>query len=251
MKTIAHVSLAGALCCLLSCASGGATPAPQTASQSPASGGAATPPPDRAAHMQASFWRAIDARDALIAGKLERAKKFASELAHQDDSKILPADWKHWVEGMRQRADELVLAPDLEAASQAIGRLALACGECHAWKRQGRQQQPPEDPNAQYKPEESMPERMYRHELAADELWLGLIDASETMWARGTVTITRAPLEPPTDHGQPVDEPMASEIEQIRTLGKTARSATTHEERAQIYGDIVSHCAACHSKSAR
>lgn len=252
-RTAAWWTLAGLLA---ACASGPSSQAPAattgttnaTATQ-PRAGTAE--PPDRAAHMQSTFWQAINARDAIIEGNLPSAKHFADELAHHDYAAALPEDWKHWVKTMQQRAEELTLAPDIAAASQAVSMIALSCGECHAQMQAGPSGAPPEDPHAQYKSEESLSERMVRHELAADDLWLGLVEPSEELWQRGTVTLTRAPLEPPTRGGEPVDPGIASEIEQIRGLAKTARTASSYQARAETYGQILSHCGSCHYRSAR
>lgn len=240
---------------LAACASGPSTQTPVAttpATNSSAARPAATAePPDRAAHMQSTFWQAINARDAVIEGNLPSAKHFADELAHHDYATALPQDWKHWVTVMQQRAEDLTLAPDITAAAQAVSMIALSCGECHAQMQAGPKGAPPEDPHAQYKSEESLSERMFRHELAADDLWLGLVEPSEELWQRGTVTLTRAPLDPPTRGGEPVDPRIASEVEQIRSLAKAARTASSHQARAEAYGQILSHCGSCHYRSAR
>ncbi len=256
VRSCPRAAAALALLALTQCAhASGKRPAAAAASAGPATqASAAAPagePPDRGYHMQATFWRALDVRDALIAGELARAKLFASTLATHDDVRAFPEDWKHWVAAMQQQADNVSLAPDLASASQAIGALALSCGDCHDQMRKGQRALPPPDPRLHDQPPDTLSERMYRHRLAADELWLGLIEPSETLWKRGTVTLTRAPLEPPVKDGEEVDARVAEDLERIRALAKAARAARSHPERARIYGQIIARCAACHLRTPR
>jgi hypothetical protein len=260
-RDLAPRSIGALLVLLCACAhsapkaSAASAPVTPTAHATPgrieAAAGEAPEPPDRASHMQATFWKAIDARDALIAGELAHAKQLAAELAGHDYARSFPDDWKHWVAAMQQQADNVALAPDLDTAAQSIGALALSCGNCHYQLRKGPRDLPPEDPKVNDQPPEELRARMYRHQLAADELWLGLIEASEVLWKRGTVTLTRAPLEPPVKEGEAVDPKLAAEVEQIRALAKAGRTARSHPERAKIYGQIIAHCGACHLESVR
>jgi hypothetical protein len=201
--------------------------------------------PDRSAHMQATFWLAVVARDAVISGDLEAAKRAADALADHDYRGSLPGDWKHWVAQMQQRAADVALAPDLAAAAQSVATLSLACGDCHAQNRRT-----PELRNEQAlawnDPPEQLHERMYRHEVGAEQLWHGLIQPSEAMWLNGTATLTRAPLQPALRAGEEIDPAMAAKVEEIRELAKRARVAGSHPERAAIYGQLITRCADCH-----
>jgi cytochrome c553 len=201
--------------------------------------------PDRAAHMQATFWLAVVARDAVISGELETAKLAADSLAQHDFGGSLPEDWKHWVAQMQQRAGDVALAPDLAAAAQSVAALSLACGDCHAQKRRtpklhGQQalawKDAPED----------LRERMYRYGRGAEQLWHGLIQPSDAMWLNGTATLTRAPVQPALRAGEQIGPAMAHKIEEIRALARRARVARSHPERAAIYGELITRCADCH-----
>jgi cytochrome c553 len=193
--------------------------------------------------MQATFWKAVAAREAVIAGDLEGAKSAARELA-EDDYSALPASWKHWVAQLQQRAGEAVLAPDLTTEAQSVARLALACGDCHA---QFRHAEPLREPALEWQdPPEDIDERMLRHEIGVDQLWLGLVRPSEGAWRNGTITLTRAPLAPPQKDGESVDPALAEQIEAIRDLARRARVARSHPERAAIYGELLASCANCH-----
>lgn len=219
----------------------------------PASSGAeqaapASPParePDVGWHMRASFWDTLRARDALIEGDLAEAQRAADHLAQTDYSRMLPAQWKHWVAALQQHAAALALAPNLSAAAQELGRMALTCGECHELHETG-----PDAPRANPLPWEEPPDtvedRMHRHQLGVVQMWDGLVLPSEKAWRNGTVTITRAPLRAPERADQPIDDALAAQIQAVRELAKQARLATTYQERGRVYGELIARCAQCH-----
>jgi hypothetical protein len=235
----------------LAACSGGASEAPasssgaEVAAPSVAEPTAVAPEPDLAAHMQASFWMAVRARDALIAGDLPSAQRAADALAKQDYMKLVPADWKHWVVQIQQHARELSMAPNLDSASQELGRLALACGDCHDVHQRGPDRVRPE-PEPWRDPPEQLDERMLRHQLGAEQIWDGLVLPSEHAFQSGTITLTRAPLNPPLREGEPVEPGLQARIEEIRGLARAARGATSYEERGRVYGELVARCASCH-----
>lgn len=233
-----------------SCATTPSTPKPAAAS-----GNEATPAeahvakdesaPDLAAHMQASFWEAIRARDSLISGDLPAAQRAADALANQDFRQLIPADWLHWVNAMQQSARELSLAPNLASASAELGRIAITCGECHEVRRRGPGQVQTQ-PEPWRDPPEELNARMVRHQIGADQLWDGLVVPSEDAFRSGTITLTRAPLTPPESNGEPIIPALQERIETIRTLARQAREATTYAERGRVYGELIARCADCH-----
>jgi hypothetical protein len=201
--------------------------------------------PDRRAHMEATFWMAIIARDALIDGDLEATRSVAHELAEHDYGNAFPPSWKHWVGDMQKQARALAIAADEAEAGQAVGALAVACGNCHRDQKGGFRL-----PDAEAMPWQDPPEtitaRMDRHAVGIEQMWFGLIAPSDDVWRAGTVTLTRAPLEAPEDGDEPVDGRLHAKFEHLRDLAKQARLAPTDEERAHIYGEAITTCAHCH-----
>ena len=240
--------ISSTLCWVLaavSCAAPAAPAAQTPHSPAPAAAVAPMMPPDLGYHMRTSFWDTLEARDALIAGDLARAQRAADRLAKTDYAAVLPRDWMHWTAQLQQRADELSLAPDLSSAAQALGRMALVCGECHELHNTG-----PSHPRVPPLPWEDPPEeldaRMQRHQLGMVQMWDGLVLPSEQAFRSGTVTITRAPLRAPEQATAPIDETLRARIEEVRALAKDARRATSYEERGRVYGELISRCAQCH-----
>ena len=196
--------------------------------------------------MQATFWMAVQARDSVIAGDLATAKNAARSLEEHDYGNTLPASWKPWIGEMQKQAGEVVLAADINGAAMAIGTLGLTCGNCHYHHVAG-----PDTPRDAPVPWEdapdSMGERMDRHYAGVEQLWMGLVDPSEEAWRAGTITLTRAPLSAPQTKDGAVDPKAAAEIERVRGLAKRARVASSHPERAQIYGELIAGCGNCHT----
>ena len=229
---------------LVACGAAPSTPMPRVSSASGAEQTPAAAPPDLAWHMRATFWDAVHARDALIDGDLDNAQRAADRIARTDYSRMLPGDWKHGIGALQQHAAALSTAPNLSAAAQELGRVALACGECHAARERGPGRTlmlslPWEDPP------ESLQERMERHQMGIDQMWDGLVLPSENAWRSGTLTITRAPLIAP-EHAEPTSSALHARIEATRELAKQARLAQTYQERARVFGELIAGCAQCH-----
>jgi cytochrome c553 len=201
--------------------------------------------PDRAHHMQATFWLAVEARNAIISGDLEAAKRAALTLEQHDYSGTLPESWKHWVKQMQKEAGNIAAAGTLSEAAQAVAALSLTCGDCHAQKQQGPDRGR-EQPMPWRDPPDTVHGRMARHEVGVDQLWSGLVIPSEDSWRAGSVTFTRAPLTRPEQDGTPMDPELARRTEEVRAMAQRARAAKSHAERAQVYGELLSTCGACH-----
>jgi hypothetical protein len=241
-KLLAIVSVA-----LFACRGAAPAAAPRVGSASGEEQPAASraQPPDLAWHMRATFWDAVAARDALIQGDLTSAKQAADRIARTDYKRMLPSTWKPGVDALQRHAAALSVAPDLSAAAQALGRMALTCGACHDERKRGPGRTPTV-PLPWVDPPESLEERMERHQLAIDLLWDGLVVPSDNAWRSGTITITRAPLRAPEQTDESIAPQEQARIEATRELGKQARLTTTYLERARVFGELIAGCAQCH-----
>jgi soluble cytochrome b562 len=240
--------LLGTSCLLGACAHEAAATqaAPASPTAVPSATAAEPAAPDRAHHMDQTFWDAVDARDALVFGDLELAKTAARRLRDRDFRGAFPDDWKLFVGDIQLRADELAMAPDLDAASAALGKIALACGSCHWFAQHGPAAMPEPRVTEPAPGEEELLERMDRHAVAAEQLWDGLTVPSDDAWYKGTLTFTRAPLAPPREQGIEIDSREQMRIENIRGLARQARVASSHGKRAELYGELVARCGHCH-----
>jgi hypothetical protein len=250
----ARAAISCAVCLAVVTACRGTTPEPAASSGSEDAPGAPSEQtgvalaPDLAAHMQVSFWESVRARDALIAGDLATAQHAADTLAQLDYARLVPADWKPWIQRIQQYSRELSMAPNLPSAAQELAKIALVCGECHAVHQRGPQRVQVQ-PEPWRDPPEDFDARMLRHQIGAAQIWDGLVLPSEEAFRSGTITLTRAPLTPPTRDGESVDPALNARIEEVRGLARQARAATTFEERGRVYGELISRCASCHQFS--
>jgi hypothetical protein len=199
--------------CLFACGhSGGATRSPNAEQPAAASSRdvvAGAHNADTAYHMEMSFWTAVDARDAIVRGDLASARRAGETLSKQDFAATLPEDWRAFVGAMQKEAGALAIAPDLPAAAQSVAAMATSCGNCHWFSKHGPGE-PPVVPVPEPTADESVADRMQRHRVAVDDMWTGLIEPSDEAWRRGTITLTRAPIEAPAkEDGQALDTTIA------------------------------------------
>lgn len=211
----------------------------------PAAGPANEPDPELRAHMQRSFSAAVTARDALIDGDLPGAIRAGDTLANMDYARVMPPDWMQWVGRMQERARELGIAPNLGTAAQELAQLALVCGDCHDQHRAAKARVA-EPPHPRSDPSEHIEDQMLRHQVGAEQMWDGLVFASEDAFRSGTLSLTRAAFTAPEHADEAVDPAFAARIEEVRALARQAGAATTFEERGRVYGELITRCATCH-----
>jgi len=217
-----------------------AEPRPAPTEQKPVSG---------AQLMQAAFWTAVQARNALIAGDLARARVAAETLAARDYS-AAPEPWQQGLARLRDSTQQLSASPTLDDAARALGRVAQRCAECHAEQGSGPVRLP-FVATASGSAHEQLAERMDRHQAGVEQMWNGLIAASEQLWRSGTLTLLDAPLLPPSKAGQPLSPTLQARMEQVRSLAQQGKDADSYAERARVYGELIASCAACHSAAGR
>lgn len=205
--------------------------------------------PDPAQHMQANFWVAVELRDAVVDGELDKARELGKWLAEHDLGAALPAQWAPWVKDMQASGAEVAAAPDLPSAAQAVGSLGVSCGGCH-WNFGVSGPKAPDEEDQGFPPEgpEDMTTRMLRHQWAADELWFGLTIPSDKAWKDGARVLIESPFAPPEQNDQPISPELARGIEAMRELGTTAQHVDVMADRARVYGKLLASCASCHTK---
>lgn len=69
---------------------------------------------------------------ALADGNLDEARKPAAWLSRHDAADRIPDDWQPYLAAMRNAAQAVETAPDLETARAAAEQISVHCQECHA-----------------------------------------------------------------------------------------------------------------------
>lgn len=187
-------------------------------------------------HMAQHYSQVLDIQKALVAGNLAAARPGARWLSeHRGDEYGTPAGPS--LEVMRNEAATLLRQNDILPASRTLGRMGVACGDCHVAldvKVPFTLEEPPASsaiPAAQ----------MTRHAWAMDRLWDGLSYPSDAAWRAGAGALTTMPV----NFG---NNDQANRLAaRIHDLSGQAAVATTARERADTYGDLLETCALCHA----
>lgn len=199
------------------------------------------PPPnaEEVRDEMADHWdTAQSARDAVIAGNLDAARRLASGWGER------PIGRSDTVADARKELDapfaKLALASTLGEAGESLGDIADACGSCHVRASATRSFEPPAPPQTA--------SAMSHHRAAADGMWAGLVAPSESLFATGAATLGSANFAPsglPT--GGPVER-QALELEvAVQDLAARAARSRRPKQRARLYGQMLGNCAACHT----
>jgi mono/diheme cytochrome c family protein len=188
------------------------------------------PAAPQSAHTRDQLVAANDLQLAVAQGRLSDARDLAVVLASD-----MPAD-------VQQPAQRISHVDDLAAAGLELGRLAGACGGCHA-KFGVSAAIPPRTAPAEAA---GLTAQMARHAWGATRLWEGVTGPAEHAWIDGAVVIAKTPCDIQTVmRGKP--NVRAFELaEQLREQAIRAGGAAHLEARANLYGEVMSTCASCH-----
>lgn len=199
--------------------------------------------PERLAQMEHHFREVGLIHEAVIRGDLDAVREPARVLAEAEAPRGLAKPTEPQVAAMRLAATRAADAQDLTSAAAATASMLRSCGECHR--------------AAGTMPAAATPKRpevggavghMIEHQRAADEMLEGLFVPSETQWMRGAARLGGAPLR---QQSLPSDKKLTPEIrkaeERVHQLAERATKATAWTDRGDVYAQMLTTCASCHS----
>jgi cytochrome c556 len=202
-----------------------------------------TPIPSRTAEMRDHFSQVTKLHEALIRGDLRALLAPAAELATTDPPERFAEISAPFVEEIRRAARRAGTAPNLRSAAASMVTLLGQCAACH----QAAGVYP--SPASPRRPDLPMVVgHMLEHQRAADDMLQGLMMPSASRWLEAADKLEAATLRPDE---WPSDSKLTAEARQadtaVHALADRARTATTARARANLYVDLVTTCASCHS----
>jgi mono/diheme cytochrome c family protein len=187
------------------------------------------PLPDMSDEMEDHFYHALRLQLAVVGGDLGAAHQAASELEAVTAGGTYPEAWAPFLEATRtlaQRAAKTTSVPETAAALADVG---LVCAQCHRATGGGPRE----------RVDERVPdEPMGRHLYGTYWMGYGLIAPDDRAWFAGAVALASREHWP---SGPP------AVLTQMSDLSAEAVAAKTPEERAVVWGQLLSTCAACHT----
>ncbi|NNM21241.1 MAG: hypothetical protein HKO55_08230 [Gammaproteobacteria bacterium] len=204
--------------------------------------------PESAARMHDYLAAVSQIKDAIIRGDLPGTHEPARWLAEHAAPEETPAGWHSHVEGVRVAARSMLTAKDFRAAAMLVTEMADTCGACHEGNRVTNNFAVPPAPGDEL----AAVAHMQRHGWAADRMWEGLIGPSDVAWQQGTELLLETPL---AAHEMGTDDNGAFRIRRwamrVHELAADGRLAEDPGQRADIYAELLTICAACHRRLGR
>jgi len=192
-------------------------------------------------HMREHFSAVSEMQRAIARGHLPEAKRLAAWVANHDEA--LLEGWQPFVDDLHAAARDVAAANDLPTAGSVAARLGRACSRCHeartavvsfVWEPA------PDD-------EATLQSQMKRHQWAAARLWDGLVGPSDVLWMEGAGVLATARLDAVKAAGGDAGRgDVAALAARVRALATKAAKVKDHDERATLYGELLSTCAGCH-----
>lgn len=189
-------------------------------------------------HMKGHFAAVRGIQDAIVQGSLDSAKQqstaFASHEAHSDI-----AEWQSYIESMRGAATAVGNSKELAEAAGHVAKLNGECASCHQAMTAIVTFEFVEKPDMSDKDAKA---HMAMHKWGVERLWEGLVGPSDSHWTLGAEALE---MDPVTKSKEP--KGVAELAAQVHTIATKAKSATEPEERAVLFGELLSTCSTCHS----
>lgn len=202
-----------------------------------------TEAPDPKAHMQEHLRAATEARDAIIGGDLERARKPLGWLAGHVYPDTLPPTWRFHAIRMGKAAEAAAGAKDLPGAARAIGSMAATCGGCHSNIEGGPKLEPAGFERIE---DQDLPDRMHRHVWAIERLWEGLTVPAPKAFRVGAEVLAEGAFD--ADRGPAERLALVRPgLDEVQRLGRIGIKAEGLELQSEVYGELLVHCSRCHA----
>ena len=188
--------------------------------------------------MQTHDQQANAAREALIIGDLDGMKAAGAALVARLPLAELPASAAAAQETLRQHAQSLADAPDIEQAAWSLGELGEACGSCHQALVASVRLEMPEPPPVG----EGFTEQMQRYHWAVGRMWQGLVMPSDAAYQEATAALHKMPAAPFRPDWLDAMPPQA-----VATDAQVHRIAAVAEMGSgRMLGALMLTCASCH-----
>lgn len=199
--------------------------------------------PERLAQMQHHFVQVSLIHEALIRGDLPAVRQPATLLANTEAPPDVAASTAQFVAAMRFGARRAADAQDLASGAAATASMLLSCGECHRTAGTMPALPTPTQPLVS-----GFVGHMLEHQRAADEMLEGLVVPSQSQWIRGATRLAAAPLH---QESLPRDRKLTADIRateaRVHQLAERAIKAGTWKDRGDVYAQMLTTCAGCHS----
>ncbi len=176
--------------------------------------------------------------EALVFGELEAARASARWLATHPDHPDLPRGILGPTEDIRAFARSLLRSDTADDATRFAAEIAAACGRCHGLAGV----EPSAAPTAAPEVGPGLAAHMDRRLRALDLMWDALIAADDERWASGA-----SALDESSRVEDAVRDSLAPSLARRLRAQAAEAPGVAPTRRAEVFGRILSTCAACHT----
>lgn len=194
---------------------------------------------ERVALMEGHYTTAISAHDALIRGDLDAVRYHLLRLEGQVLPRQAPDSWGPFNQRMREAAGGISGVSEIEGAAPVMAGVVEACGVCHMTVELGDVYRRPLFPEGS-----GLEVAMRGHQWASERLWEGVTGPWDYSWNLGAQELLETDV-----FQRAADQRSDSLVEQealVRGIAQSALDTADLHERAEIYGRLLTTCAACH-----
>jgi cytochrome c553 len=196
-------------------------------------------------HMAEHLARSVIIRDAVVRGNFELAREGFQWMADHEPVAGLPAVSAGWLEDLRRSAAAGAAAETIQAQGAALGAMANTCGGCHQSLSVGPLLQELPAPAEG----EGLQVHMAQHRWASDRMWTALIEPSSAAWERSLRVLSTDALSAEERAEWGLRDGVEVLDQEVHRLAYAALADDNPDTRADLYGQIVARCAACHRSS--
>lgn len=180
-------------------------------------------------------------RNAVVKGDLATAKQVATDFSARLPLSGLPDRLSPHNQALKSAVQSIASSEALPAATQGIGQMARACGDCHSDVGMSAPNPVGDMPGG-----DSFEAQMARHLWAAEQMWDGLVWRKSDRFEQAVAAWNDLPLVPPDKR---TESKLGGELialeDKLHTLAEKA--ASEPDQRIEHYTNMLQTCAACHA----